>query len=232
MLALFFLFDTFPYMLRECALSKAGYYNENMLWEITRQMCLLEGRCPLRVPGSGTMWWPPVDTDLGLQGGLWAAWGSQGGEGTHWPLTIQLQMLALLPQGMRWTNLWSHLPWLPGPQSPLPSLMAVTDGNQGGELQALRKKSHCATKRLLSATATQPPSLGHRGTWHMLGLPGSEERASYRSSAWNCPVNAAEWHGCKGTEHCHLRNHYGQLLSSIWLMVPGFCLIIFGEFLC
>lgn len=60
-----FFFDTFPYTLREYALSKAGYYNENMLRAIPRQMCLLEERCPLRVPDFGTMWWPLVETDPG-----------------------------------------------------------------------------------------------------------------------------------------------------------------------
>lgn len=145
-----------------------------------------------------------------IQDGLWAAWGS-GGKGPHWPLTIQLQTLARLAGARRWTNPWPHFPWFTEPQSTLPSLVAGTDGGQGGGLQVLRKKDHCATMRILLATATQPPSLGHRGTWQILGLRGSEDgyvemqvREAGLRTSWQTLQSNTYTKGCK---HCHLCNH-------------------------
>lgn len=99
-----------------------------------------------------------------------------GGKGVHWPLTIT--DTGTPHSGEEADKSLVSFSWAYRIQSTLPSLVAVTDGNQGGVLQALRKKGHCVTMRILSATATatQLPSLGHRGTWQMPDLRDSEDR--------------------------------------------------------
>ena len=174
---------------RMCAV-KAGCYNENMLWEIMCQMCLLVERCPLSVLDSGTIWWP-----LG---------GRRSGA-PRWPLGRRRSVGERSSLATCNTILDSGTPCsgeeemdkLPGlifvgllAPNHFPAWWQWLTGSKVEGYRCLRKIGTAAQRECCQPRTRPEP----RRKLATAGSQGSEDvwEPEYRSRAWNCPVNAAE----------------------------------------
>lgn len=153
MLALFF-FDTFPYTLRECVLSKLDITTRTCC-EKQRQMCLLgESRSP-QCPGLGNHLMATPKTQIRGPKMVSEQGEGQWGEESHWPLAIQLCWHPSFGRGGDEHIAWSHFCWLIGPQVTLPSAVAVTGWKQGEGPEVLGNKNHRGTRKSCGCQ-TQP----------------------------------------------------------------------------
>lgn len=183
---------------------------------------------------SGAWTWEPSnghseDTDQGPQGGLWAGQGSAGKRVTLATCNTITDAGAAHWARRRWTHCRSHLCWLT-PESLVPpwrqwSTAAKVKGQRfGGKRVTAVLREPCGPQTQLApqrdlASADSPGLGGCAETPSAEARPGATThmlRSNTHNGAWVLLFQSS----------------LEQLLYSIWLMVPNFCLMIFGEFLC